>query len=256
MRRRGAWSILPRRLVRGVASSALQTLEEAGDFSVHDWLSVASLGRSLALLRGMGVDLRSVVDVGAHEGGWTTYVRTHFPGAASVMIEAHPERRSTLERYCAEHAGCRYAGMLVGRERREGVAFHLADSGSSLLDDASAGGARTVMLPMRTLDEVLDGLGVGAVDLLKLDVQGAELEVLAGARETLRRTTLVLLEVSLRRLYAGSPLAADVVRFMDERGFAVFDVCSMIRRPRDGALAQADVMFVDSRSELAGGAWA
>jgi hypothetical protein len=78
---------------------------------------------------------------------------------------------------------------------------------------------------------------------MKLDVQGAELRVLAGAGRLLTTTELLILEVSLYRFLAGAPIFHEVVAFMAERGFAVFDVAGLLRRPLDGSLAQVDLCF-------------
>jgi hypothetical protein len=82
------------------------------------------------------------------------------------------------------------------------------------------------------------------VDGLKLDVQGAELEVLAGATETLKRCKVVQVEVSFRRVYEKAPLAHEIIRFFTEQGFRIYDIASIFKRGNDRALLQADLFFV------------
>ena len=80
-------------------------------------------------------------------------------------------------------------------------------------------------------------------------MQGYELEVLKGGEHVLSQPEAVLLEASLVPTNAGTPLVADVVRFMDDRGFRLVDVCGEIRR-RDGVLWQADLLFLRTTSRL------
>jgi FkbM family methyltransferase len=104
--------------------------------------------------------------------------------------------------------------------------------------------------PGRTTPRVVDVVSIDAVAgdmpgplVVKVDVQGGELDVLRGAAETLQRTELVLLETSLVELIPGQSLLHEVVAFMATRGFVVYDVFGGHLRPLDGALAQLDLAF-------------
>ncbi len=88
--------------------------------------------------------------------------------------------------------------------------------------------------------------------LLKLDVQGFELQVLSGGTETLRRSGAVIMEASLLPYNEGAPLFADVVAYMQEQSFVVFDFCGQSRRQTDSALFQTDIAFVPVDSPLRG----
>jgi len=67
--------------------------------------------------------------------------------------------------------------------------------------------------------------------------------VLAGAEA-------VLMEVNLIGIYGDAPLLDETVAFMATRGFRVYDICSFMRRPYDGALWQIDAVFVRRTSPL------
>jgi hypothetical protein len=77
-----------------------------------------------------------------------------------------------------------------------------------------------------------------------VDVEGFELDVVAGAEAILPDTDVVLLEVSLFRLNGANPQLGDVVCAMRDRGYSVYDVYGGHLRPLDGALAQVDLAFV------------
>jgi hypothetical protein len=104
------------------------------------------------------------------------------------------------------------------------------------------GKPRTV--PAVTLDDLFEEKQLEGPLLLKVDVQGAELDVLAGAKRMLRHVEYVVLETALFQFYDGGPQLADVVAFMKERGFVVYEIMDVLFRPLDGAMSQVDLAFV------------
>lgn len=78
-----------------------------------------------------------------------------------------------------------------------------------------------VQVETETLRDFCTTEGISEIDLLHLDVQGAELKVLTGAGDMLARTKLVWLEVERISLYHGQPLADEVERFMRAQGFTM-----------------------------------
>ena len=85
--------------------------------------------------------------------------------------------------------------------------------------------------------------------LVKLDVQGAELDVLTGGSCTLALAEVVQLEVALMNFNEGAPDMNTVIKFMAERGFLFFDICGFIK-PDPKYLSQIDVLFVRKDSKL------
>jgi hypothetical protein len=124
------------------------------------------------------------------------------------------------------------------------------ETGSSVFEENSSFSRRKTTRQMTSLDSLLRDRGLSSpISFLKLDVQGYELEVLRGAQDALLRTEFVLVEVSLIPVNTGCPLVAEVVRYLSERGFCVYDFCSQIRRP-DWVLWQTDLLFVSQQSPL------
>ena len=82
----------------------------------------------------------------------------------------------------------------------------------------------------------------GTVDLLKIDVQGAELMALRGGEQTLKRVRFVLTEVSFTRLYEGSCVLGELYSFLRERGFCLLAFQEGFRG-QDGELLQCDALF-------------
>ena len=85
--------------------------------------------------------------------------------------------------------------------------------------------------------------------LLKLDLQGYELEALAGGERTLAATDVVLTEVSFFA-QAYEPPIARLVAFLAARQFELYDICALGGRRRDGRARQGDFVFARKGSAL------
>lgn len=195
----------------------------------------------------------AVIDVGANVGAWATMATTVFPGVPILMVDGDPQHRPTLEAIAAR-SGARSAAVsaVLGPETRDRVEFFQAGPGSGVLRELTAYTWETIEVPMTTLDVVAGGVGDRSARnlLLKLDVQGYELEVLKGGAATLGRAEVVIMEVATIPYNEGAPLLHDVVAFLAQHGFVVFDFCGQFRRETDQALFQTDVVFVRQDSQL------
>ena len=97
---------------------------------------------------------------------------------------------------------------------------------------------------VETLDDLISKMKMPWPDYIKLDLQGAELLALKGAARSLQNASAVQMEVSFISLYHGCPIMGDVIPFMSERGFRLYDIFGLWHRPLDGALAQGDFLFI------------
>jgi FkbM family methyltransferase len=199
----------------------------------------------LESLRDNGFSPAAIIDVGANVGDWSRMAAPLFPDARVLMLEGNPENDAALGA-TADAIGSRSERViaLLGPEKKDAVKFYTFGTGSSVLPELTTFDKGTVTLPMDLLDNVVEGAALPGPFLLKLDVQGFELEVLKGGKSTLHHAEAVILESSLIPFNDGAPLFADVVEFMNRQGFVVFDFCGQSRRESDGALFQTDIAFV------------
>jgi FkbM family methyltransferase len=204
----------------------------------------------LQKLRDAGFRCQVAVDGGAADGRWTSDFHRVFPESTVLCVEPRDDCQPKLREAIARVPHAKISQMLLGPE--EGVAS-LNEHGpqSSMLNNSlDREFGTTVQRPMTTLDGLIRDLGLSWPNLIKLDLQGAELLCLQGASESLRRAEVVILEVSFLPLYSGNPLIADVIPFMARHGFRCYDIAALWRRPLDNALAQGDFFFVKDDSPL------
>lgn len=203
----------------------------------------------LTRLRAAGFEPRAVIDVGAYRGDWTRLCRRIFPNAPVLMIEPQAERRADLDVVRRECLGCEVASVLLG-ERPEQVRFLNEESNSRIVGragDHEYAAAET--MEMQTLASVAAGTVFELANLVKIDVQGAELDVLAGAGPLLEHVEVMILEMSVIPI-GPVPLALDVMNHMRDRGYRLYDLGGLNYRPLDSALWQIDGMFVREDSRL------
>jgi FkbM family methyltransferase len=99
-------------------------------------------------------------------------------------------------------------------------------------------------ITVRKLDTIIgDFYEAGDRILLKIDTQGFEKEVLAGAAETLSRVIGIQLEMSLIMLYEGETLYSDMILFLKDKGFNLFSIENGFSDPTTGQLLQMDGIF-------------
>lgn len=198
---------------------------------------------SITEMKRRGFTPRTIIDVGAYTGGWTSRVINIYPDARFIMLEAQPEKKARLDEICHKNNNIEYFISLLGSEEKPSVPYYLMETGSSVLEENTEYGRELTELPMHTLDNVISPDTIETPCFLKLDVQGYEIEVLKGAEKLIQSTDIILLEVSILEYNKGAPLLADVIQFMDNNGFSVFDITDLKRTASDRALFQADIFF-------------
>jgi len=189
----------------------------------------------------LGFQPRTVIDIGVGNG--TPWLYERFKESNLLLVEPLIEFKPTLDRIALEY-GALYELAAAGAKSEERTINLRPDwlEASSNYNEPENLVRRTV--PVVTLDELCTKTNLSGPYLIKADVEGAELEVLDGARRILAETELIFLEVSFFEFFAGAPQFYDVVQYMKDRGFVVYDIVSGFQRPLDGALAQTDVAFV------------
>jgi hypothetical protein len=103
--------------------------------------------------------------------------------------------------------------------------------------------AGQVTVPVVRLPDIIDLSTLPRPILLKIDVQGAELEVLKGAEALLPLIDAIYCEVSFARLYEGQPLAEDIVQYLARNSFTLRGVFNQ-SSTKDLGPTQADFLFM------------
>lgn len=193
-------------------------------------------------------DVKYILDVGAHSTEWIRNTIIHFPNSKAFLIEPLEEMEVHLKKFCEDFPGSKY--FLNGAGEREETLFltlnDVLEGANFLISENKNLQLKNEQREVKviTIDSLIEKGDIEIPELVKLDVQGFELNVLKGANKLFGETEVFILEVSLFEFMKGIPTFSEVISFMAERGYEVYDFSGFLRRPYDGALGQMDICFV------------
>ena len=197
-----------------------------------------------------GRDFASVVDIGANRGQFTLLCAGLYPKARIFAFEPLPGPYAILARIAARHPRIRTHQAAIGPSAGP-AQMHVMrpDDCSSLLAPTArqtaifrgSGHSGVATVALAPLDVFVTARELAPPSLLKLDVQGFELEALKGCAGLLDRFAAVYVECSFERLYADQALADEILAHLAERGFGLKGVYNAVY-DGGGRAVQADFL--------------
>jgi FkbM family methyltransferase len=224
--------LLSRPIARALERSPALRLLASGAIDSH------RLELELMRLQRRGLVIRTVYDIGAHQGAWTEKIKRLLPNATFFLFEANDVHADALGR-----TGAKYFTVILSAAEQEVEFFGKGTSGDSYLRELTERyeSVTPEVRHARTLDGLIAEHGIPPPDLLKVDVQGAELDVLRGGEEALGHAKLVLLECPIVPYNLGAPTIDEYFRYMDEHGFTVLKF--VVELWPDERMRHVDIIF-------------
>lgn len=196
--------------------------------------------------------IKTILDVGAHEGEFAQRIRAILPDADLICFEPLREPFLALSQRFAGQPNFRAVQCALGEVTAQCDIHHNEyDASSSLLPMTElhkrsftfAVQEKRETVEVRRLSDVVKEFDLRDPLLLKLDVQGFEDKVIRGGEEVVARAKIIILEVSFLPLFEGSPLFDDIYRILQARGFSYSGNFDQLNSPEDGRPLQADAIF-------------
>ncbi len=212
--------------------------------------SRANMAEAMQHVAARGYRPATVIDVGVAWGTEDLYEA--FPRAKLLLIEAIAEFEPKIREVAAGYDHELVIAAAAAKVGELTINVQPTMSWSSLFRPLPEFPAHSKPRQVRTVrvDELCSEKGLRGPYLLKVDVEGAELEVMAGATGILDETDVVVLEVAFPEEYQDVPTFAEIVRRMDELGYAVYDLFDLRTASPDRLLYQSDVVFVKRGSPI------
>jgi FkbM family methyltransferase len=191
----------------------------------------------------------TIYDVGANVGTWAKLALTIFPGAEIQCFEPLPDHSKKCTELFNNYPNVKVHTVALGAKNyTDNINVASLTDASSLLElsedckekyNLSVSGK--VEITVKNLDDFIADNNLNAPDVIKLDIQGFELEALKGASDILKKTKYVLTEVSFTEFYKGQAYFSDIVSYLNTYGF---ELCALSESTRTGKLLeQTDVLF-------------
>jgi len=180
----------------------------------------------LLKLKETGINPGVIYDIGACVLHWTNEAQRIWPNAKYVAFEA-----MSASEFLFKERGLDYNIGVLSESDGKTVEFYCNEyhpGGNSYYKENEVVNPDTVNyfgdfnkreLTARTLDSVVSERGFPAPDFIKMDVQGAELDVLKGAETVLKTVQHIILECQSVEYNKGAPMFDAVIAYMDSIGF-------------------------------------
>lgn len=180
-------------------------------------------------------DNAMIFDVGANRGLTTLSYLEHFPKSQIHAFEPFPETCQAFQHNLPNHPQVSLNQLALSDEVGH-ARFHVNQSvdTNSLLSsqqlgvssDKSCQTKEVIEVPTLTIDHYCKSNQISRIDILKIDVQGAEIKVLSGAKEMLEqgKIGLIYTESYFQQQYQEQPLFHDIAAFLYRYDFVLQDI--------------------------------
>jgi FkbM family methyltransferase len=204
----------------------------------------------LVALRSQGVHPKHIVDIGANRGSWTRKALTYFPEAHYTLVEPQDHLKVHIQDLLAR--GNQVTWINAGAADQSGtlpLTISYRDDSSTFDPTPANAGAARISVPVMTLNEIASAAGDPLPEMVKIDAEGFDLKVLAGASDLLGKTDIFFVEVTIC-CPGHENTIARVVRRMDDAGYRVVDITDINRSPKYGVLWLCELAFLRNDSPL------
>jgi FkbM family methyltransferase len=217
-----------------------------------------------------GEKARTVIDVGAYLGETAHWFSVLFPNATVWAVEPFPESFAKLALKSSNKlkpfnfAVTNFDGSVelyynsiphtsgiypINSESSDSLSVAQQGESGAAAVNSSVG---SVMVDARSLNSFVAEQNIQEIDLLKIDVQGAEVDVLKGSGQILNRVAVVLIEISLYDYYEKSSTIGDVESYLSPHGFSLWSVTDISNNPMNGRTDWVELLYVNSKRGVTG----
>lgn len=194
-----------------------------------------------------------IYDVGANRGSTIDSFLKIFPASKIIAFEPYPQLADEIT---AKHSGNRNVVIdncgisningecLFYVNKSIDTSSFLISKLTGLNSDAQVKNLEQITVPVKTIEESLKEQKLYHINILKLDIQGSELNALQGAEKLLadKKIDLVYTEAYFIQQYVGQPLFPEIAAYLLNLGYALQDIYNPIYGK--GKLAWCDAVFV------------
>lgn len=175
-------------------------------------------------LKSMEGKIKVFFDVGANMGEWTEELLKLNPSAKGILMEPNPDCNETLMAKFENKNNIEILDFACSDVA--GNAFFFAESGggeTSSLSGVGSYGARQIEVKVTTIDDVVLIKNIRHIDYLKIDVEGFDFHVLRGAKNSLEKGMIDIIQFEYNRTWRqnGSTLSY-AISYLEKFGYKTY----------------------------------
>jgi FkbM family methyltransferase len=197
----------------------------------------------------------SILDIGAHSGEFYKECVKIFPHAYYLLVEGNADCLPVLKELNVPY----FIGLLGNSagysnfyRTKLSTGCIPTNTGLSMYREKTSYYNEENVIVTQEPVFLLDSIVNRTFDLIKLDVQGAELDILRGGKNIVQHAKGIMMEVSVVEYNENAPLEEEVLKFMDTIGFTPVETVDVHMHPETHEYIQKDVFFLRKDFEIMG----
>lgn len=196
---------------------------------------------------------KTILDIGANTGQFAKYIHEIFPGATLYSFEPLENCYNELVQNFAGVSQFQAFKVALGNEGGQAQIYANDYSPSSSLLEMKelhkdcfpyTQNQTPSKINIARLDDISDKLTIQEPVLIKIDVQGFEDKVIEGGIKTIKQATVLIVEMSIEKLYEHQPLFNNIYNTLLDLGFTYKGNYEQLHNPQDGRILQVDGIFI------------
>lgn len=191
-----------------------------------------------------GLDVQTVIDVGASDGRWSRNLMACLPNANYLLVEAQEGHRKALENFRKENSNVEIVLAAAGSKKGK-IYFDNSDLFGGVASEQPLKDG--IVVPVVSLDEQVFDLQLLGPYLLKLDTHGFEIPILEGSKKILEKASLIIIETYNFKITDESLRYWEMCNYMGDLGFSPVENVDLLLRETDKAFWQMDIFFIPSQ---------
>ena len=201
------------------------------------------------------INFETIVDVGSNKGQFILLIEQLFPNKIVYSFEPQTEVLDKQRKLFSYKKNISFYNFALGSEssikkffitrRKDSSSFLKINENKNKSKYYEINNEKNIQI--KTLDEVLINWEIKKPILMKIDVQGYELEVLKGSENILKKIEYLLIEVSENEMYKDQPLSNEIIKFLQDRDYKILKQNLPIKIHKTNFI-QKDILFQNQSS--------
>lgn len=208
--------------------------------------------KKLAIIKELGYNPSSILDIGAYYGNWTVEMKNLYPESKYYLFEANSYEE--LDKLKEDKNNIIYQNTILNNKVEEIEWYENKTTGDSFLREKTV--LYTDTKPQKResidLDTIIKRDGILKEEkniFIKIDCQGAEIPIIKGLTSILNRTDFIMIEMPLFGQYnENTPTFLEHINFMDSIGFIIYDI--MDEHYINYFNMQVDILFISKNHKF------